>query len=64
MATQQTLMEVAGVEPGVAVAGPAPVARLKEPDRKQMVIGLLDLRCVSTTLRQPAREFSDFSPLS
>ena len=43
MATQQTLMEVAGVEPGVAVAGPAPVARLKEPDRKQMVIGLLDL---------------------
>ena len=43
MATQQRLIEVAGVEPGGAVAGPARVARLKEPDRKQMVIDLVDL---------------------
>ena len=41
MGTQQRLIEVAGVEPAVAVAGPARVARLKEPDRKQMVIDLV-----------------------
>ena len=43
MATQQRLIEVAGGEPAGAVAGPIRVARLKEPDRKQLVIDLVDL---------------------
>ena len=43
MATQQRLMDVAGGEPAGAVAGPIRVARLKEPDRKQLVIDLVDL---------------------